>query len=131
MRKFNQPLPDILQETQETAIVRPPPATEGHLKPAQNGFVTVENHDISVALMIAMLFPGGGQLYNGQVGKGVSLVVVTLAGLISIALWVRLPALMLLGLAVGVLLWLTAIIDAAIIAHRLIRRQSVRMWQWF
>jgi hypothetical protein len=129
MHKFNQPLPDTMQET--TPARPPSSAREARLRPSQNGFLTAEHHDISIAVITAMLFPGGGQLYNGQVGKGVSLMIITLAGLIFIALRVRAPALLLLGLALGLLLWLAAIIDAAIIAHRLIHRQPVRVWQWF
>ena len=98
---------------------------------SRNGFLTAEHHDISIAVITAMLFPGGGQFYNGQVGKGAALAGVTLASLIFIALWVHTPALMMLGLALGLLLWLVAIIDAAVIANRLIRRQPVRVWQWF
>jgi TM2 domain-containing membrane protein YozV len=101
--------------------------------PAKTAPAVAEHHDISVALLAGMIFPGGGQFYNGQAAKAITLLVVFLAGL-AVSLWLmssgyRTVALLTAGC--GVLLWFAALIDAAIVANRLKRREPVGLWRCF
>lgn len=87
------------------------------------------DHDISNALLAAMIFPGAGQFYNKQSAKSVLLATITgliLAGVILVAKD-YVPVL----LALGALLWFVAMLDAAIVANRIIKGESVRAWKWF
>ncbi len=101
--------------------------------PAKTVPAVAEHHDISVALLAGMIFPGGGQFYNGQDAKAVTLLVVFLAGL-AVSLWLmssgyRTVALLTAGC--GVLLWFAVLIDAAVIANRLKRCEPVSPWRCF
>ncbi len=87
------------------------------------------DHDISNALLAAMIFPGAGQFYNGQSAKSTFLVLLTflvLAGILR-ATKGYVPAL----LVMGALLWFVAMLDAAAVANRIIRGEKVRAWKWF
>ncbi len=87
------------------------------------------DHDISNALLAAMIFPGAGQFYNRQPAKSVFLALLTGLILSGVLLMAKgyVPALLVLG----ALLWFVAMLDAAIIASRIIKGENVRMWKWF
>lgn len=93
--------------------------------------VTAENHDVSLAVCAGVLLLGAGQLYNGQTAKGSALVALALAGAVFMALEARNAAVVIVGLMVGLILYTITVIDAGVIAGRLIRREPVRPWDWF
>ena len=100
----------------------------------------------AAAIMLSLILPGGGQMYNHQNGKCV-LCFFAGPGLLLLGVLVLfLPVLMPHDLALYVLplamfapvcwvlapcMWFVQIIDAAMIAGRLNRGEHVRPWQWF
>ncbi|MGK0360593.1 MAG: hypothetical protein ACI9U2_002906 [Bradymonadia bacterium] len=62
------------------------------------------DHSVGVAVLLAVLLPGMGQLYNGQRNR---------------AVWFAVSALLLLP-------WLWAIVDAGLVAHSILERQRRR-----
>ena len=85
-------------------------------------------HNIGIASVVSMIFPGGGQFYNGQTSKGVLFMVAAAVEMVTIILRPRI-AYPVLGL--GFIFWLVGIIDAGLIASRLIRRERIQPFQWF
>lgn len=92
--------------------------------------VSPEYHDVSIAVSAGILLLGAGQLYNGQTAKGSVLVALALVGAVLMALQARNPVVVVLGLAIGVIVYTVTIIDAGVIAGRLIRCEPVRPWEW-
>lgn len=76
-------------------------------------------HNVAMAVVIALFLNGGGQFVNKQTGKG----------------WVILLLAVLLGSATYGIGWLVVSIfglaDAICIAQKLNRGEAVRKWQWF
>lgn len=93
--------------------------------------VIAEHHDIQLAALVALTLPGAGQLYNGQTGKGLIVMVLSLIGLALFAtrLHYALSDARVWGMCL--MLWMLEIVDAGVIAARLVRRERVQRWQWF
>ena len=89
-----------------------------------------EYHDPGTAVMMSLFLPGAGQLYNGQIIKGIALIVLTFAGIFAATAMPN-PVTLLLGGRGEIVLWLVGIFDTAIIARRLRRGQAVSAWKWF
>ena len=68
-------------------------------QPAQQAFVPHEVKSPGVAMLLSIIFPGGGQFYNGHVGKGI---------LILCTFWLIIP-------------WIYGIFDAYSSANRINR----------
>lgn len=121
--------PDINLKTVTPSSVTTPPRTIAH-SPKREEEAAAKYHDISTAVMMATFLPGGGQLSNGQTGKAMLLMSVTLGGL-GLLVWLHSSVMLWIGLALGLVIYLGTIIDAAFIAQRLRRQEQVRPWQWF
>ena len=93
--------------------------------------VSPEYHDVSIAVCAGIFLLGAGQLYNGQAAKGSVLVAMAVLGAALIVVEAHNPAALILALVAGLILYTAAIIDAGVIAGRLIRCEPVRPWQWF
>ncbi len=61
----------------------------------QNGGSGTEERNPGIAALLSFLFAGGGQIYNGQIGKGIAIIVIQLvnAALLLVAIgFITLPA---------------------------------------
>jgi TM2 domain-containing membrane protein YozV len=74
--------------------------------------------DAGVATLLSFFLPGTGQLYNGQVGKGLAFLLVTL--------FVNLPLMFVgVGFVTGLITWIWGMIDAHSSAERINRGEIV------
>jgi len=74
--------------------------------------------DAGVATLLSFFLPGAGQLYNGQVGKGLAFLLVTL--------FVNLPLMFVgVGFLTGLITWIWGMIDAHSSADRINRGEIV------
>jgi TM2 domain-containing membrane protein YozV len=71
----------------------------------------------TVAGLFSFFIPGAGQIYNGQIAKGLLILLLSLSLLLSC-----------LG---TIIIWIIGIIDTVMIAQKLQRGQSVGKWEWF
>ena len=101
------------------------------VKPTRVTAVAAKHHDISVAIMIGIALPGGGQFYNGQIGKGILFLLPSLIGLVVLAFQIRNFGVSVPLAAIVLLIWLFGIIESALVAARLKRGETVHPWQWF
>ena len=70
-----------------------------------------------LALVLSLLLLGGaGQIYLGQVTKGIVLIVATL---------------LLSCIGIGIIVWIVGIIDAYMIGQKLERGEPVEEWEFF
>jgi len=99
--------------------------------PRGEGQFLLDHHDVSVALLAATLFPGGGQLYNGQRGKAVLLLGLFVVLLVAFAVDPLRPGLIPVAGSVCFVDWVVGMVDAGLVAGRLIRREAVAPWRWF
>ena len=95
--------------------------------------VTPDSHSVGTAILASIVATGFGQLYNKQMGKGIlilSLGVALVVGSIDKAFsdWLAAAVFFSVG---ALLLILLATLDAALIATKLKRGETVRKWQWF
>lgn len=89
-----------------------------------------EYHDIGTTLKMAIFIPGAGQLYNGQIVKGIALLLLTFGGILGLTIYPnRFTAAF--GSVGEFALWLCGILDAGVIAWRLKRGQKISVWKWF
>jgi TM2 domain-containing membrane protein YozV len=72
-----------------------------------------------IALLLSMVVVGVGQMYLGQVFKGLSIFIAAV-----------MMAIVTMGVA-ALAVWIVAMIDAYIIGKKLERGQPVRRWEWF
>jgi TM2 domain-containing membrane protein YozV len=72
-----------------------------------------------IALLLSMFVVGVGQIYLGQVFKGLSIFIAAV-----------MMAIVTMGVA-ALAVWMVAMIDAYIIGKKLERGRSVRRWEWF
>ena len=81
--------------------------------------------DVTMAAQLSVILPGAGQIYNEQLGKGAVILLAFLAllGLTVVIKWFAIVSLL--------LVWLMAIVDAAVIAGKIAEGQKVRKWHWF
>ena len=99
------------------------------------GYVVVPpgTHSAGLAVLFSLLLLGGGQLYNRQVAKGLTLIFSYLG--IGLASWFFLLITLGFGiLIIGPLLLVFLIlvsVDAYKIGERLNRGELVGQWQWF
>ncbi len=121
--------PDTTPGAVTQSFVTAPPHVAPHA-PQREEEAAAKYHDISTAVMMATFLPGGGQLSNGQTGKALLLMGVTLGGL-GFLIWLHSSVMLWIGLATGLVIYIGAILDAALIARRLRRQERVRPWQWF
>jgi TM2 domain-containing membrane protein YozV len=68
-------------------------------QPAQQAFVPHQVKNPGIAMLLSIIFPGGGQFYNGHAGKGI---------LIMCTFWLVIP-------------WIYGIFDAYACANRINR----------
>jgi TM2 domain-containing membrane protein YozV len=74
--------------------------------------------DAGVATLLSFFLPGAGQLYNGQVGKGLAFLLVTL--------FVNLPLMFVgVGFLTGLITWIWGMMDAHSSAERINRGEIV------
>ncbi len=74
--------------------------------------------DAGVATLLSFFIPGAGQLYNGQIGKGLAFLLVTL--------FVNLPLMFVgVGFLTGLITWIWGMIDAHSSAERINRGEIV------
>jgi len=73
--------------------------------------MSIQTKSAGLALFLSLIFPGLGQLYNGNSNKGIKLVVFSI---ISIALF-----LVLIGFLIYPILWLYGMVDAYSEANRI------------
>ena len=64
-----------------------------------------------IALVLSLLFPGLGQLYNGQTNKGITLIIA------YVVFWIL--SLILIGIILAILIWLYGMYDAFTSANAL------------
>ncbi|MBC8104304.1 MAG: hypothetical protein H7Z41_17145 [Cytophagales bacterium] len=83
-------------------------------------------HDVTMALSASLLLVGTGQMYNHQIAKGMVMLVVTLGILTLTLLRWSTPL-----IAVMLILWMVSMLDAALVAGRVLNQEQVRPWQWF
>lgn len=76
---------------------------------------TVKNPILAVLLSL-FFFGGGGQIYNGQVAKGITLIILT---------WLLQP------IFIGYFVLLIGCIDAAAMAEKLQKGETIGQWQFF
>lgn len=100
--------PQAQRQYQQPYSAAPPP-----------GYIQRENYNTAPAIWGAVFVPGLGQMINGQIGKGVTLL--TLAIVLA-------PTTSFAG---SVALWILAIIDTSTISARIRSGQAVGPWQWF
>jgi TM2 domain-containing membrane protein YozV len=78
----------------------------------------VRRKDAGVATLLSFFLPGAGQLYNGQVGKGLAFLLVSL--------FVNLPLMLVgVGFLTGLVTWIWGMIDAHASAERINRGEIV------
>mgnify|MGYP000108321578 CR=1 FL=1 len=87
----------------------PKPVYRGSKGQAQGTTVGAKNP--TVAGLLSFFIPGAGQIYNGQIAKGLLI--------------------LLLSPCLSIIIWIIGIIDAVMIAQKLQRGQSVDKWEWF
>lgn len=74
--------------------------------------------DAGVATLLSFFLPGAGQLYNGQVGKGL--------GFLLVSIFVNFPLMFIgIGFITGLVTWIWAMIDAHSSAERINRGEIV------
>lgn len=73
--------------------------------------------DAGVAALISFFLPGGGQLYNGQVGKGVAFLAVTFVNFFLLFVGI--------GFLTGIATWIWSMVDAHQTAERINRGEIV------
>lgn len=132
------------------SVIAPPDRTAVFAPPAQpaEGRPHAGSH-LFVAILLALVWPGFGQIYSGQYGKGLFLVGVgilaPIAGFVALlsacAAMGSLPqqgtasdsagVSLLVFLALLASLGLVIFLDALCIALRVSRREIVAPWQWF
>lgn len=78
----------------------------------------VKRKDAGVATLLSFFLPGAGQLYNGQVGKGL--------GFLLVSLFVNFPLMFVgIGFLTGLVTWIWGMIDAHSSAERINRGEIV------
>ena len=65
----------------------------------------------SIAVVLSFFWPGLGQIYNGQIGKGVLFMIA--AGLSALLMWV------LIGFLIYPIIWIWGMVDANTSAKRI------------
>jgi TM2 domain-containing membrane protein YozV len=93
----------------------PKPVYRGSKGQAQGTTVGAKNP--TVAGLLSFFIPGAGQIYNGQIAKGL---LIFLLFCLSIIIFCS-----------SIIIWIIGIIDAVMIAQKLQRGQSVDKWEWF
>lgn len=73
----------------------------------------VRRKDPGVAVLCSFFIPGGGQLYNGQIGKGLAFMVATVVNIVLLFVGI--------GFLTGLATWIWAMIDAHGTAERINR----------
>jgi serine/threonine protein kinase len=96
---------------QPQAILQPTPKPVYRGSKGQGQGTIVGAKNPTVAGLLSFFIPGAGQIYNGQIAKG-------------ILIFLLLPCL-------SIIIWIIGIIDAVMIAQKLQRGQSVDKWEWF
>ena len=106
--------PPPIQVVVQNQIQMPVPMMPApYVVPAYPPVLYARRKDPGVAVLCSFFLPGGGQLYNGQVGKGLAFIVATLINV----------ALLFVGIGVltGLATWIWAMIDAHSTAERINR----------
>ena len=98
--------------------------------PAGSLCVPAGTHSTAAAVILALVFPGLGQFYNKQTGKGLLIIVGGPLAFIATMI-LTLFAVGILLWPLWVLVWPAILLDAALVSNRLNRGEVVRAWQWF
>lgn len=77
----------------------------------------VKRKDPGVAALISFFIPGGGQLYNGQAGKGIAFIFATIVNFFLLFIGI--------GFLTGIATWIWSMIDAHQVADRINRGEIV------
>lgn len=78
----------------------------------------VRRKDAGVATLLSFFLPGAGQIYNGQIGKGL--------GFLLVSIFVNFPLMFVgVGFLTGLITWIWAMIDAHSSAEKINRGQIV------
>jgi TM2 domain-containing membrane protein YozV len=77
----------------------------------------VKRKDPGVAALISFFLPGGGQLYNGQAGKGIAFIFVMIVNFFLLFIGI--------GFLTGIATWIWSMIDAHQVADRINRGEIV------
>jgi TM2 domain-containing membrane protein YozV len=76
-------------------------------------------HSPGIAALISFFLTGGGQVYNGQTGKGITLLMAAIClGLISYGI-------------LGGVIWVITLIDAICVGNKLNQGRVVSKWEFF
>lgn len=102
----------------QTQLARPIlPQTQYQAQPNQN-LIYRPDQSTTTPVLLAFVLTGGGQMANGQVGKGFFFLGVVIV--LCFTFWIG-----------AVLIWIMAILDAILISQRLQRGEAVGQWQFF
>ena len=102
---------------QPQAVLQPTPKPVYRTKGQGQGTI-VGAKNPTVAGLLSFFIPGAGQIYNGQIAKGLLILLLS-------------PLILLLSPCLSIIIWIIGIIDAVMIAQKLQRGQSVDKWEWF
>ncbi len=75
----------------------------------------VRRKDPGAATMLSCVVPGVGQLYNGQIGKGIAFLLLTVVNVLLLFVGI--------GVFTGLVTWIWAMVDAHIAAEKINRGQ--------
>ena len=106
--------PQPIQVVVQNQIQAPPviyPAPYG--MPGYPPVLYVRRKDPGVAVLCSFFLPGGGQLYNGQIGKGIAFIVATVVNFFLLFIGI--------GFLTGLATWIWGMIDAHGTAERINR----------
>jgi TM2 domain-containing membrane protein YozV len=105
-----QPIQVVVQnQIQAPPVMYPAP----YMMPGYPPVPYVRRKDPGVAVLCSFFFPGAGQLYNGQVGKGLAFIVATIVNFFLLFVGI--------GFLTGLATWIWGMIDAHGSAERINR----------
>lgn len=84
---------------------------------AQRGSVYGQQKSSGIAAVLSFFWPGLGQIYNGQIGKGILLILLQIVNLVLMFV--------LIGFITGLLVWVYSMYDAYNTAERINRGEIV------
>jgi TM2 domain-containing membrane protein YozV len=111
-------VPQPIQVVVQNQFTAPPPMySSPYVVPAYPPALYVRRKDPGVAVLCSFFLPGGGQLYNGQVGKGLAFMVATVVNFFLLFIGI--------GFLTGLATWIWAMIDAHGTAERINRGEPL------
>jgi TM2 domain-containing membrane protein YozV len=108
-----QPIQVVVQnQIQAPPVMYPTP----YGVPAYPPVVYVKRKDPGVAVLCSFFLPGAGQLYNGQIGKGLAFIIATIVNVFLLFVGI--------GFLTGLATWIWGMIDAHASAERINRGEA-------